>query len=127
MFKATVAIVFGLLLVVGCKEPDKSANKDRGYSNWHRVTCSKCGAKFVSSSNDGAIEDRTVDGCMECPLDMCFETSMMIISIGSLTEVVSHQPGNEGAASRLAELEKQLADHLSGCKKCKDTLEGFGK
>lgn len=56
------------------------------------------------------------------PLNVCPETVGYILSLGTLNELVVHQPENKQYKERQLEVEGALKKHLALCKKCRDAL-----
>jgi len=71
--------------------------------------------------DDDAIGRLLVNEDLPC-LDICHVTAGLILAIGTLRELVEHQPGNDTARRSLADAEARLEDHLSGCERCQKAL-----
>lgn len=57
------------------------------------------------------------------PLDVCQDTAWNIIRLGSLMELVSHQPDNLEAKLEKERVEIKLKNHLSTCSKCAEAFK----
>lgn len=84
---------------------------------WYDVKCRSCGSEFQST------EEGDLDSCINCPFDICDETSVAIMMIGTIQEIVRAQPENTKAKERLDECLSIFNKHLEGCEKCRKALE----
>lgn len=57
------------------------------------------------------------------PLDVCPATAGLIIAVGTLRELVRHQPDNAKAASSLRKAMSELEEHVAGCDRCRKALD----
>lgn len=57
------------------------------------------------------------------PLDICGVTAGLLLAVGTLREIVSHQPANDRAKANLAEAEEKLRRHIQTCEKCRKALD----
>lgn len=57
------------------------------------------------------------------PIDLCDETVACLLSLGTLNELVVHQPQNQKYKEKQEQVQKTLEKHLSLCNKCRTTLE----
>lgn len=56
------------------------------------------------------------------PIDLCDETVAYLLSLGTLNELVVHQPENRRYKRKQEQVQKALDKHLSLCEKCKTNL-----
>lgn len=56
------------------------------------------------------------------PLDICAETIECMLSLGTLNELVKHQPENTKYKAKQEQVELKLKEHLSNCQKCQDAF-----
>jgi hypothetical protein len=89
----------------------------RSPMKWYDVKCLSCGAEF-QSTGEGDLES-----CINCPFDICDETSTAVMMIGTLQEIVRAQPQNAQAKENLEKFHLILSSHLEECEKCRDWLE----
>lgn len=57
------------------------------------------------------------------PLDVCGVTAGLLLAVGTLREVVQHQPDNHVARASLAQAEDRLRRHVEGCDRCRRGLD----
>ncbi len=57
------------------------------------------------------------------PLDLCHFTVAFILQLGTVNEIVKHQPDNAQALEKKQYLESGLKIHLSECEKCRTALK----
>lgn len=57
------------------------------------------------------------------PLDICSETVFFMLQLGTVNEIVKHQPDNAQALEKKQYLEGELETHLSKCEKCRTALK----
>lgn len=57
------------------------------------------------------------------PVDLCDETVACLLSLGTLNELVIHQPQNQKYKEKQEQVQRALEKHLSLCEKCRTTLE----
>ena len=78
--------------------------------------CSNCKLVWVEDT------EREINNCPRCPLDICMVSAGLIISLGTLNEIVIHQPDNEKALENKLRCERLLKLHLDVCPKCRYEL-----
>lgn len=57
------------------------------------------------------------------PLDICPLTVTYMLQLGTVNEIVKHQPDNVDAIEKKVRLENELKAHLSECVKCANALK----
>jgi len=57
------------------------------------------------------------------PLDICQLTVSYMLQLGTVNEIVKHQPDNVDALEKKVRLENELKYHLSECGKCRSALK----
>ena len=83
----------------------------------YNIPCQNCGTIWQSKNNE------TITHCPECPSTFCMKGAQMVMALGSLNEIVSHQPNNAEAKQKRDDLIKKLEIHLKECDGCRQEFK----
>jgi hypothetical protein len=59
------------------------------------------------------------------PLDLCALTVTFMLQLGTVNEIVKHQPNNSQAIEKKQYLESGLKTHIAECERCRNSLKDF--
>lgn len=57
------------------------------------------------------------------PLDLCNLTVAFMLQLGTVNEIVKHQPDNAQAIEKKQYLESGLKIHIAECERCQNSLK----